>query len=372
VTAAPRARAAAARAVLLAGGLAVALVLAEAALALLGLPRWPVPRSAPPQFELLPMERGHERESPLYVNARSRRIRFVYADDPRGYFGPENAVDHYTNRLGFRGGYFEPTKPEGVRRIVFLGDSFTFGEGVRREDTYPERTAAILNQRADPGAERIQSLNLGVGGYDTTQAWHLFEQTGLALSPDAVVLGYVLNDAEPPLYELDLEAGVLRPRPRATSPGGIAATPPERGLYRLRIARLVWQVWEMRARARRLVEHTRRLYAPDGAGWQESRRAIEALAARCREHGLPLTVLIFPLLFQLDDYPFDAVHERVGAAASRAGAAVVDLLPQLRGRDAAALWVHPTDPHPNERVHALAAQVLADHLERRMRTAPLR
>lgn len=76
--------------------------------------------------------------------------------------------------------------------------------------------------------------------------------------------------------------------------------------------------------------------------------------------------MIFPLLFQLDErYPYAVIHAKVRAAAEEAGAVVVDLLPRLKGKRAERLWVHPTDQHPNEEVHRIAAEALAQEISAR-------
>src|SRR4051812_9760611 len=42
-----------------------------------------------------------------------------------------------TNRWGMRGHDFEEVKPKDVRRILFLGDSYTFGVHVGNEEIFP-------------------------------------------------------------------------------------------------------------------------------------------------------------------------------------------------------------------------------------------
>jgi len=113
----------------LAGGL----LASEGFLYLMGLPREHRPHSHPPQFAPVP---GSDF---LYVNLPSAHIRFQYDSDPRLYFGPGRTVDHSTNSFGFRGAEFTRAKPPGTIRILFLGDSFTFGEGVHDQATLPER-----------------------------------------------------------------------------------------------------------------------------------------------------------------------------------------------------------------------------------------
>ena len=66
------------------------------------------------------------------------------------------------------------------------------------------------------------------------------------------------------------------------------------------------------------------------------------------------------------------------ALAEKEGFSVLDLLPFFSAFSAKDLWVYPTDQHPNELGHRLAAQAmvetlkseLADSVARNRRTAP--
>ena len=53
------------------------------------------------------------------------------------------------NAAGFREREFQDTKAPGVYRIAVVGDSFTFGNGIRQEDRYSD-----LLQRPPAGAVR--------------------------------------------------------------------------------------------------------------------------------------------------------------------------------------------------------------------------
>jgi lysophospholipase L1-like esterase len=113
---------------------------------------------------------------------------------------PEFRVPVRINQAGFRGGPFPGAKPPGVYRIVVLGDSFTFGYGVREHQAYPARLARRLNARTG-GRPRVEVVNLGVPGAGPLDyLWHL-EHTGLALQPDLVVVGLFANDVND-IYQL--------------------------------------------------------------------------------------------------------------------------------------------------------------------------
>ena len=345
----------------LALGLAAGLALSELALRVLDLPRSHRPHSAPSQFDFL-QSRTDGRV--FFVNKRSDPIPFVYDSDPRGYFGPGNQVTHQTNANGFRGPECPLAKPAGVFRVVFLGDSFTFGEGVRFEDTFAERTAALLARRFADAGRVFESCNLGVSGYNTSDALHLFEALVPRLQPDAVVLTYVLNDAEPPLFQTAPGRDpVRRARESEVAEGVATPTPPDVALYELRVAQLIWQFAAQRRQGAATEAHYRALYLPGAQGWLASGSALDALVAHCQRARIPLLVALFPILHQLDDsHPFLPEYRTVLERVRAAGGEALDLFPAFAGQDAPALWVHPTDQHPNELAHALAAERLAERL----------
>jgi hypothetical protein len=95
------------------------------------------------------------------------------------------------NALGLRGGEVSRAKPEGVKRVLVLGDSFVFGVGVDESHLFTTYLAALLN-RAAP--DRFEVLNLGISGYSTDQEYLLLEELGRPLMPDLVILVACDND----------------------------------------------------------------------------------------------------------------------------------------------------------------------------------
>jgi hypothetical protein len=125
-----------------------------------------------------------------------------------------------TNSRGLRDSREIPyAKRPGTRRIVVLGDSFTFGQNVEQDQAWP----ACLQQSL-PGWE---VLNLAVHGYGTDQQCLMLQAEGTKYQPDIVVLGFFVENAfrnvlafrdyAKPLYVLrdgDLElTNVPVPRP---------------------------------------------------------------------------------------------------------------------------------------------------------------
>ncbi len=88
------------------------------------------------------------------------------------------------NSRGFRYPQVSRVKPEGTRRLVNLGDSFSAGMNVAYEQTYPGLLADWLSREG----ESWEVINLAVGDWGTNQQLIALQTLGLELKPDVVVL----------------------------------------------------------------------------------------------------------------------------------------------------------------------------------------
>jgi hypothetical protein len=84
-----------------------------------------------------------------------------------------------TNGEGFRDKDHPLEKPSGIKRIIILGDSITFGSGLEYTDIYPYKLGKIL--------KNVEVFNFGVPGYNTLQEIEILKKKGLKYSPDIVI-----------------------------------------------------------------------------------------------------------------------------------------------------------------------------------------
>jgi hypothetical protein len=97
----------------------------------------------------------------------------------------------------------------------------------------------------------------------------------------------------------------------------------------------------------------------DDAGRTTLRESLAGMEAYSHERGFRLLVVIWPVLWGLDGaYPFADLHAFISRTCGDTGIDCVDLLDTFRGQSPASLWVHPTDQHPNEIAHRLAAEAI--------------
>lgn len=94
----------------------------------------------------------------------------------------------FINSMGQRGTRVVPYErtPDHLR-ILFIGDSYTFGAQVKDNECFSE----VLKTRYLPDAETI---NLGVSGYGTDQQILFYELEGTKYKADVVVLGFFVHD----------------------------------------------------------------------------------------------------------------------------------------------------------------------------------
>lgn len=119
-----------------------------------------------------------------------------------------------TNEEGFRD-FHELEKPAGVIRILSLGDSMAFGNTVNYEDTYSQKLEAKLNNLLNKNSKnKVEVINLGIGGFSTAEEYITFKKYGLKYQPDIILVEFYINDFQ---GSLDFEK-------RAPSPSSLLRT----------------------------------------------------------------------------------------------------------------------------------------------------
>ncbi len=232
--------------------------------------------------------------------------------DTRHYVPGDYDVRVTTNSAGMRGPREYATEPApGVRRVLLLGDSFTFGFGV--EDG--EVVSAVLEDRlnAVPEAPRSEVLNLGVSGFGQAEELVTFGARGRAYQPDVVVVLYFDNDignnAVSQLYTADPD-GTVAPTGNSYLPGvkvqeRLYAIPPVRWLFehseawnlvRNRLSILVQNALLERQGMQKFDDAT-------PVGTDLTRALLAALAAEIRAAGARPVFLVIPNRGMTSNFP---------------------------------------------------------------------
>lgn len=248
-------------------------------------------------------------------------------------------------------------KPASHRRVLFLGDSFTVGQGVpRRADIFPEIVERRLNAQLPlPGVERIDVLNGGLGASLTDRWLKVFQRVGDGFEPDVVIAVFFLRDGTE-THLLGDFFGPIRDEIALRNRRSF----PYRNIYLYRVFR------DRRDRAQVAIRYLRVFHdsyfgdESETAEWRRAQENLLRIRDLARQRSALFGLAVFPVLADLDraDYPFGAICEEVESFARTHDIPVLSLLPAFRGRNGPDLWVSAFDQHPNERAHAIAAESL--------------
>jgi len=280
--------------------------------------------------------------------------RFVPCDDC-GYAFGLNPEHPEISSQGLRDRDFEQPKPEGVFRVLVLGDSVVYGVRVAPERAFPK----VLERRLRALRPDIEIVNAGVTGYTPWNALHYYLEEGRAFGADLVVFTLCLNDVADPQLHWDALGKTIQEAPAESipnpeyhegtirrllwlnrlrdSPSLLVRTLARRGLDRWREYRLDtaghrvvggrrWPVYVTAEDPKRIEV----LLDWDSPEWRWLRGILDRLAEAVEADGARFVLATAPLAYQIDPaYPFLPQTLLARYCAER-GLACLDLLPALR------------------------------------------
>jgi lysophospholipase L1-like esterase len=281
------------------------------------------------------------------------------SDDPRVLFEPRPRFSGFsegvaltTNSRGLRERELPLAKPPGTRRVVFLGDSVTFGAGVTDDEPFPRLLERSIN---GAGGGPIETVNTGVVGYNTIQELARLERAGLPYGPDVVVLTFVVNDLLETFSIFDHQY----------EPTGAFANVKvwlRRNSYLYRfVQQMYWRLGQEMRRARE--GPTEPLRKRDRV--EERLATLAEIVATTRANGAGFLLVLYPdnLTDPISPGPSDerlTMREELQQFATREQVPLVDLSDALGDvRDPRARQYRlREDPHPSPEGHRVIAEAL--------------
>lgn len=322
--------------------------------------------------------------SPFNKSAGNLTTIFV-ADDLLGWRlrpGAEDAwggVRVHINDKGLRGPAIDYARSGENLRILYLGDSVTFGYRLASpQQAFPFQVEAILEPLL---GKDVETINAGVGGYSPWQERVYLEQEGIRYSPDLVVVSFVLNDVT--------EQYGLRRFGGQGDGWQLQNTVSGRLERMLRQSSIWYFARQVSARLRfgaDVAEGARRAESlevedlarrPDAAhvraAWEKTLDDLVGIVRFCEDRDIPVVLVIWPFVFQLDDPGgLSAPQQTLARFAEENGVPVIDLLPPLAAATRSGTAVGDLfldEDHPSAQGSRFAARVIAEGLAD---TEPLR
>ena len=317
-------------------------------------------------FTLLLLEVGFRRAHVHIGTVQINRATVRKSTNPRLRFElkPDSSVqaevEYHVNSEGFRGREVPIEKPEGVRRVVVLGDSIAFGYWVAEDHTFAAQLQSMLNEVGGDGSP-VEVLSFGVPGYNLDQEIETLRSRALVFQPDLVVVAFCLNDLEGIFsYELGLV------QDRATRHRSFLGRLREGLLYHSYF--FAWLEYRLaEAEARRKFARARNPFSGplyEQVVSQQKKAFLgkfAVLQAILASHDIPGLLVAFPVFNgKWERYPHVGIHRVVMEAAAESGLMTIDLLDCYSAyffRD-----VRVDVIHPNPMGHRIAAHAIRDAL----------
>jgi hypothetical protein len=274
-----------------------------------------------------------------------------------------------TNSLGFRGPEWTIPKPDGVKRIAVLGDSFVESRSYEEHRIFCGRLESLLN--AVPNGERWEVMNLGMSGHNTATELALYEKLVTPLEPDYVLVCVTIsNDIRDNIPELsrnnvlycDLsDAGELIPQlPYREEDRELKSRSKFYLWQKAKVQMLIDKVRNLEAmaevtdpvahtRARKLEEAKWLTQVPLDEqyerAWEHTEKLLEQFEKRVSQHGSRLILVSIPNAWQIhpelfermkqsqsdsDVFEIDQPVERFASISQKLGIPLIDLVSPFR------------------------------------------
>jgi hypothetical protein len=304
-------------------------------------------------------------------------------------------VEYRFNSCGHRAGMECGTKLPGVYRIVMVGSSFVFGDGVARQDSMAGQLGAQLSWRA---GRKVELYNEGMGwGYPSSVDRRFKE--AVAAHPDLILWPLTIGDVDSGNFDLPDtgpatagEKGAAAPGKRtsfwamawgqvkaqfvgkSTTAALISISDKTRFVFLLR--HILYQSQSLYVRSYLMgAGNATFLRTQTSTESENSLRLFDSYVAdimgQAKAAGVPVVAVLVPnrvqsAMISMGEWPdgFDpyALDHRLRAIFASHGADYVDILPGFRDIPNPELNYFPVDGHPNANGHAIIANLLAREL----------
>ena len=262
------------------------------------------------------------------------------------------------NSLGYREQEIDFEEKVNISRIVVIGDSFTFGQGIPES----HRFSNLIERKLSSNTRSVEVLNFGISGAGTRDHINTLNKYVIPLNPDIIILQWFINDVDN-LKPID---GKVEHTPPLT----ISQKFSRRLLKRSALYFLINNFFHNfmstigstdRNYEKYLIDN---FYDNESKGAKLSNEAIYKFIEICKQESIPLGIVLFPQPSEslADNYPLAFLSDRVLSQCEQQQIPCLDLRETYsKVEPVSLLWVNKFDQHPSSLANKLAAEKIISY-----------
>ena len=257
------------------------------------------------------------------------------------------------NKYGYRDYEYNLKKKEGVFRIIVLGDSQTFGHGIKDlNNTWVKKLEKKLIESVGNTSIEVLSIS-GPGWNSDTYLYELFKKS-FKFNPDLVILAYYHNDIPFPI-SLNCDSSDRKITPDIS----IFQSSKLVSFINFRINRLLEKIGEKLRYSDCLNQ------AYDSIGWEMNKFYLDIMGLSLSIKKIHFMITVIPLIHQLDsNYPLAGPHKKLKEFSIKRNIEFLDFYEEgFKNLNPSNLKVSKTDHHLNKNAGDIMADVLFEKIK---------
>jgi hypothetical protein len=261
------------------------------------------------------------------------------------------------NSHGYRDKEYSYKKPDNIFRVLVLGDSQTFGHGVKKlEDTWHKKLEVLMNRGLK--GKKFEIISLAGEGWNTDKQLYELFKNGFKYNPDLILLT-ISQYTVPRPYEFKCQGE------------DILLFPGSKIITRFRKHSKIYPIFEYRINRVLEILGRKPTYPEcinkrfDSRGWDMEEIYLDTILMSSQIKNIHFMITIIPLVYKLDEeYPLKSSHAKVKKYCAKKGIECLDLYDEgFKGLDYTTLVYSKTDKHLNEKGTEVVAKNLYKKLQ---------
>lgn len=260
-------------------------------------------------------------------------------------------IEYKINSYGIRNRELSIEKDSNVTRIMALGDSFIWGDGLPNEDLITAKLEFALNEKTD---KKFEVINTGIGGFNAQDEYNQLVRLYPVYKPDIVIQFFFTND--------------------------ILATNDNNNVTDRKVIYHMWLrknsafysylYFLIKSKIIKEVSFPQFLLPQDyynlddnKTGWVNFRNYTNEIKKFCENNELKYYFVLIPTLTNLDEnYPYTEINEKVTEFVNTLQVPFLSYFELFSKYKPVDLWVSEANTHWNGFATSLAAEELAEFL----------